>query len=166
MVQPIYADRFDSPVGELGVAVDSEGRLVRLAFLAGGVSGAFAEPALAWRSQPCAQARRQLLEYFARRRKSFELDVHLEGPAFERRVWEELRRIPYGETLSYGKLARRVASPEAAQAIGQANHRNPVAIVIPCHRVVAADGTLVGFGGGIATQRALLDLERGQRTFA
>lgn len=162
----LFADRFETPVGELGVVVDERGRLVRIAFLAGGVPEPFRDEALAWEAPPCAEPRRQLHEYFARERERFELERVVDGPAFERRVWSELCRIPYGSTISYGELARRVGNPEAAQAVGQANHRNPLPIVIPCHRVVGAGGEPIGFGGGVATQRTLLDLERGQRTFA
>ena len=82
------------------------------------------------------------------------------GTPFQRQVWEELRRIPYGETISYGELARRIGRPTASRAVGAANGRNPIAIVVPCHRVIGADGTLIGYGGGLRVKETLLSLER------
>jgi methylated-DNA-[protein]-cysteine S-methyltransferase len=109
---------------------------------------------------------RELGEYFAGDRTAFDLALRPAGSAFERAVWELLEQIPYGETRSYGQLARRLGDPGLAQAIGAANGRNPLAIVVPCHRVVGADGSLVGYAGGLARKRFLLDLEqRGQRLF-
>jgi methylated-DNA-[protein]-cysteine S-methyltransferase len=103
-------------------------------------------------------AARQLGEYFDGRRTEFTVPVHLDGTAFQRSVWAELRRIPYGETISYGELARRVGRPRGPRAVGQANAHNPVAIIVPCHRVVAADG-IGGYAGGLATKRHLLAIE-------
>jgi methylated-DNA-[protein]-cysteine S-methyltransferase len=109
---------------------------------------------------------RELGEYFAGDRTAFDLALRPAGSAFERAVWELLGQIPYGETRSYGQLARQLGDPGLAQAIGAANGRNPLAIVVPCHRVIGADGSLVGYGGGLARKRFLLDLEqRGQRLF-
>jgi methylated-DNA-[protein]-cysteine S-methyltransferase len=105
------------------------------------------------------EAERQLQAYFAGERRAFDLPVMMRGTAFQRRVWEELTEIPYGETWSYGELARRVGAPDAARAVGQALHHNPVPIVVPCHRVVGARGELTGFGGGIDMKRRLLRLE-------
>jgi methylated-DNA-[protein]-cysteine S-methyltransferase len=107
---------------------------------------------------------RQLDEYFAGTRQDFDLTVRLDGTPFQVEVWQQLRAIPYGETISYGELARRVHRPEAARAVGSANGQNPVAIVVPCHRVIGADGSLTGFGGGLEWKQRLLDLERPQRT--
>lgn len=101
----------------------------------------------------------QLAEYFAGTRTAFDLPVDLPGSAFQERVWAELRRIPYGETISYRELARRVGAPAAARAVGRANGSNRLAIVVPCHRVVAANGGLGGYGGGVTAKRHLLDLE-------
>jgi methylated-DNA-[protein]-cysteine S-methyltransferase len=103
----------------------------------------------------------QLTAYFAGERTSFELPLALHGNAFEQRVWAALRTIPYGETTSYGEIARRIGAPTAARAVGLANGRNPIAIIVPCHRVIGANGKLVGFGGGLPMKRALLDLEQG-----
>ncbi len=104
-------------------------------------------------------ATRQLAEYFQGRRRSFDLPLEVRGTPFQQRVWKALRRIPYGETRSYGEIARQVGSPRAARAVGMANHANPVAIVIPCHRVIAAGGALGGYACGIEFKRRLLDLE-------
>jgi methylated-DNA-[protein]-cysteine S-methyltransferase len=109
-----------------------------------------------------ASAAIQLEQYFASERTEFELDIELAGTPFERRVWDEVRAIPYGETASYAEIARRVGRPSACRAVGRANGRNPVALIVPCHRVVGSDGSLTGYAGGIEMKRALLDLERGQ----
>lgn len=107
---------------------------------------------------------RELREYAAGRRRRFTFRVEAMGTAFERQVWRELRRIPYGETATYGEIARRVGRPGAARAVGAANGRNPIPIVVPCHRVVAAGGKLGGYGGGLALKRRLLDLEASGRS--
>lgn len=107
--------------------------------------------------------RRELDEYFAGRRVRFGTAVAPEGTAFQRCVWQELQAIPYGQTISYGDLARRIGAPRAVRAVGAANGANPIAIIIPCHRVIGANGSLTGFGGGLPTKRALLDLEQGKR---
>jgi methylated-DNA-[protein]-cysteine S-methyltransferase len=108
----------------------------------------------------------QLEQYFAGERKEFDLDVEVEGTAFERGVWDAVRAIPYGQTASYAEIARRIGRPDACRAVGRANGRNPLAVIVPCHRVVGSDGSLTGFAGGIAMKRALLDLEQGQRRVA
>jgi methylated-DNA-[protein]-cysteine S-methyltransferase len=105
---------------------------------------------------PLAAAARQLSEYFAGNRRDFDLPMRLEGTAFQRRVWRELVEIPYGKTWSYGELARRIGNPNASRAVGLANGRNPLSIVVPCHRVIGADGSLTGYGGGIERKRWLL----------
>jgi methylated-DNA-[protein]-cysteine S-methyltransferase len=101
----------------------------------------------------------QLEEYFAGTRTSFELALAPDGTAFQRKVWAALRRIPFGETASYGQIARAVGKPAAVRAVGGANHRNPIAIIIPCHRVIGADGSMTGYGGGLRRKRLLLELE-------
>ncbi len=105
------------------------------------------------------RARRQLEEYFAGKRRSFDLPLAPQGTPFQRQVWQTLAGIGYGETLSYGQLAARVGRPTASRAVGAANGRNPLPIVLPCHRVIGADGSLTGFGGGLPTKRFLLRLE-------
>jgi methylated-DNA-[protein]-cysteine S-methyltransferase len=105
------------------------------------------------------EAAEQLTTWFAGGRLDFDLDLAPAGTEFQRHVWSELCRIDYGETISYGELARRVGRPGAARAVGLANGRNPISIIVPCHRVIGADGSLTGYGGGIARKRRLLDLE-------
>jgi len=105
------------------------------------------------------EARRQLDEYFAGRRRSFELPLAPRGTGFQREVWHALTTIPYGETVSYAQLAARIGRPKAMRAVGAANGRNPLPIVLPCHRVIGADGSLTGFGGGLDAKRFLLQLE-------
>jgi methylated-DNA-[protein]-cysteine S-methyltransferase len=107
-----------------------------------------------------AEAARQLAEYFDGERTAFDLPLALAGTAFQQRVWDALRGIGYGETVSYGQLADRIGQPTAARAVGLANGRNPVSIIVPCHRVVGADGSLTGYGGGLDNKHRLLELER------
>jgi methylated-DNA-[protein]-cysteine S-methyltransferase len=102
----------------------------------------------------------QINEYFRGKRKEFSLDLLLEGTEFQKKAWRELVRIPYGETSSYGQVARAVGRPKAGRAVGQANHRNPISIIIPCHRVIGGDGRLVGYGGGLWRKQWLLAHER------
>lgn len=111
-----------------------------------------------------AQAVAQLAEYFAGDRDDFDLPLHLEGPDFEVSTWRAMLTIPFGETISYGEQADRAGYPGAFQAVGAANGRNPLPLVIPCHRVIGSDGSLVGFGGGLQMKRFLLDLEAGIQT--
>jgi methylated-DNA-[protein]-cysteine S-methyltransferase len=144
---------YNSPVGPLRLQA-RDGALVGLELNA--------QPGPEHRDDPVlAEAVDQLTAYFAGERTSFELPLALHGNAFEQRVWAALRTIPYGETTSYGEIARRIGAPTAARAVGLANGRNPIAIVVPCHRVIGANGKLVGFGGGLPMKRALLDLEQG-----
>ena len=105
------------------------------------------------------ETRRQLDEYFEGRRRGFDLSLAPRGTGFQQQVWLALRDIPYGETISYAQLARRLDMPTATRAVGAANGRNPLPIVVPCHRVIGADGSLTGFGGGLPTKRFLLELE-------
>lgn len=109
-----------------------------------------------------ADVKAQLREYFAGERVAFDLALAMDGTPFERRVWSALTEIPYGETCSYGELARSLGQPTAARAVGLANGRNPIAVIVPCHRVIGADGTLTGYGGGLERKRILLELESGQ----
>jgi methylated-DNA-[protein]-cysteine S-methyltransferase len=157
----LYSRLVDSACGPLFCAVDEDGKLVRIEFLGGAPAAALAAPGDsliedAARLEPVA---RQLDEYFAGRRRRFDLDLRPRGTHFQLRVWEALVAIPYGETRSYGEIARALGRPEASRAVGAANGANPIPIVIPCHRVVGADGSLTGFGGGLAVKALLLDLE-------
>jgi methylated-DNA-[protein]-cysteine S-methyltransferase len=106
-----------------------------------------------------ALARTQLREYFDGERTEFDLPLAAKGTEFQKRVWAQLRRIPYGTTISYGELARRIDQPAAVRAVGRANGQNPISVIIPCHRVIGADGSLTGFGGGLDRKRTLLELE-------
>ncbi|TCV91317.1 methylated-DNA-[protein]-cysteine S-methyltransferase [Luteibacter rhizovicinus] len=110
-----------------------------------------------------AHAQAQLEEYFAGTRTTFDLPLAPEGTGFQQKVWMALRAIPFGETASYGDVARRIGHPDAVRAVGAANGANPISIVVPCHRVIGADGRLTGFGGGLPAKRYLLDLERTAR---
>jgi methylated-DNA-[protein]-cysteine S-methyltransferase len=102
----------------------------------------------------------QLGEYFDGERREFDIELDLVGTAFQRRVWEALLTIPYGETRSYGRIAELISSPGAFRAVGLANGRNPIAIIVPCHRVIGANGSLTGYGGGLERKQVLLELER------
>lgn len=106
------------------------------------------------------ETNRQLAEYFEGKRTVFDVPVALKGTVFQQKVWKALQEIPYGETRSYGELARAIGSPKASRAVGGANHNNPVMIIVPCHRVIGANGRLVGFGGGLEAKAYLLKLER------
>jgi methylated-DNA-[protein]-cysteine S-methyltransferase len=105
---------------------------------------------------PLAETVRQLAEYFAGARRAFDLPMRLKGTAFQQRVWRELTEIPYGETWSYGQLAQRINKPSASRAVGLANGRNPISILVPCHRVIGANGSLTGYGGGLERKQWLL----------
>jgi methylated-DNA-[protein]-cysteine S-methyltransferase len=107
----------------------------------------------------------QLEAYFASELKEFTLELHLHGTPFQRSVWEQLLRIPYGETRSYGELAEALGNPGASRAVGLANGKNPISIIVPCHRVVGSDGSLTGYGGGLERKQRLLDFERGAALF-
>jgi methylated-DNA-[protein]-cysteine S-methyltransferase len=154
----IFHSRFESPLGWLLLVGDGE-RLTGLRF-----PRPDGEPAAApegqERADPFREVARQLAAYFAGDLRHFDLPLAPEGTPFQQQVWEALQRIPYGDTISYGELACRIGKPEASRAVGAANGRNPIPVVIPCHRVVGADGSLTGFGGGIEAKRALLELER------
>jgi methylated-DNA-[protein]-cysteine S-methyltransferase len=108
------------------------------------------------------QAAEQLAAYFTGESNTFEVALHAAGTPFQQRVWQALRTIPYGETVTYGQLAELLGQPTASRAVGLANGRNPISIIVPCHRVIGADGSMTGYGGGVARKRWLLDFERGQ----
>jgi methylated-DNA-[protein]-cysteine S-methyltransferase len=117
------------------------------------------EPDWIYSDKPFATAMGQLTEYFDGQRRHFDLPLRPDGTEFQLRVLDELQRIPYGETASYADIAERIGNPKAVRAVGAANGRNPIPIVIPCHRVIGSDGGLTGFGGGLATKETLLRLE-------
>ncbi len=153
-------DTVDTPVGELLVAVTPRG-LCRIDFDPDAAAERLSSRGLrVLRSpRPVDAARRQLDEYFDGRRHVFELELDLAVPQFYRRVLEELSRVPFGQTTTYGALAARAERPKAARAVGTVMNRNPIPIVLPCHRVIGADGSLVGYGGGLDRKRQLLTLE-------
>lgn len=160
-----------TPVGPLGIVATDEA-VVRI-FFAGGeavrpdeASRTLQDEAVRPAEAPTpllAEAARELEAYFAGTRRTFDFPVAPEGTAFQQRVWEALRRIPYGQTRSYRQIAEAIGRPAACRAVGMANNRNPLAIVIPCHRVVGADGSLTGYAGGLEVKARLLELEQNPR---
>ncbi len=153
----------DSPYGPLTLVAD-DGVLCGL-YMAGQRHRPPEETFGAPDDTPFAEAREQLAAYFAGDLKEFGLALRLDGTPFQRRVWEQLARIPYGETRTYGQLADVLGNPKASRAVGLANGRNPIAIIVPCHRVVGASGGLTGYGGGLERKQRLLDFERGTALF-
>ncbi|MDE0853732.1 MAG: methylated-DNA--[protein]-cysteine S-methyltransferase [Nevskia sp.] len=154
-----YFSTIPSPVGELLLLSDGDS-----------LTGLYMQQQAHWEGmQPhwrrddarLRRARAQLRAYFADELKTFELPIRLQGTEFQERVWNELLNIPFGETVSYGELARRLGQPNASRAVGLANGRNPISIIVPCHRVVGSNGQLTGYGGGLPRKRWLLDHERG-----
>lgn len=146
-----------SPVGALTLTAE-RGALIAIDFGAPAGHAAAAPPA----DSVLGEAARQLAAYFAGELRTFDLPLRPSGTPFQLTVWGALRRIPYGETVSYGELARSIGRPTAARAVGSANHRNPLPIVVPCHRVIGADGTLTGYAGGLGVKSALLAIESGR----
>lgn len=146
-----------TPIGELLLAGDEDG--LSLVSFPEGAMRRDPEDDWIYKEKPFAAARRQLTEYFAGERREFDLPVKLSGTEFQLSVLEALRNIPYGETMSYADIARRIGRPKAVRAVGAANGRNPVPIIVPCHRVIGSHGDLTGFGGGLETKEALLRLE-------
>ena len=153
----MYYCHIDTPIGELLLAGE-EGALSMIGFPKGSMRRD-PEPDWIYNEKPLAEARRQLQEYFAGERKAFDLPLQLSGTEFQVSVLEALQKIPYGETVSYGEIAKRIGRPKAMRAVGAANGRNPIPIVVPCHRVIGSSGDMTGFGGGIDTKEALLRLE-------
>jgi len=158
-METLYYSRMSSPVGPLLIGV-SDSALVILEFDRGlpkQVNGVEVE----WRESETKtrRVRKQLEEYFAGKRRDFDLPLDLRGTEFRKSCWEQLLAIPYGETRSYGEIARAVGNPSGFRAVGQANHFNPVAIIVPCHRVLASDRRLGGYGGGLNVKALLLRLE-------
>lgn len=144
--------RMDSPLGTLDIEAEA-GTITAIEFVDGAPTSTD-DPLL-------LEAVDQLRQYFQGTRDRFELPLAPKGTRFQHRVWRELERIPFGTTISYGELARRVGDPRASRAVGAANGKNPIAIVIPCHRVIGADGTLTGYAGGVERKAALLRRETG-----
>ncbi|OMC41542.1 cysteine methyltransferase [Mycobacterium sp. GA-1841] len=147
----------DSPVGLLTLA-GRDGRLMHLRM----VDQTYEPSRADWEVDDTAftEAVDQLAAYFAGERTEFDLELDMVGTDFQRRVWDALRTIPYGETCSYGEIARQIGSPGASRAVGLANGHNPIGIIVPCHRVIGANGSLTGYGGGLERKRTLLELEK------
>ena len=164
MQSTLFHTEVDSPLGPLSLCGTARG-LTGL-FMHEHLHGPSDAQRGGWQREEerFADARTQLAEYFAGQRRTFEVAIDreaLSGTGFQRRVWAALEAIPYGVTVSYGELARRIGQPAAVRAVGLANGRNPLSIIVPCHRVVGANGTLTGYGGGTERKRWLLDLESG-----
>lgn len=158
-MEPLYYSRFDSPAGLLVVVTSTRG-ILRLEF--DGRSRALdstGEPPTSTQVALAEDCRLQLDEYFAGSRRDFTVPLDLRGTPFQLACWNALLTIPYGETRTYADIARVVGRPQGFRAVGLANNRNPIAIIVPCHRVIASDGTLCGYGGGLDLKRKLLELE-------
>lgn len=153
----MYYCFFDTPIGELLLAGDVD-RLSMIGFPKGAMRR---DPEADWiyNEQPFETVCEQLGEYFCGQRKEFDLPLKLSGSKFQISVLEALLQIPYGETMSYSAIAKQIGNPKALRAVGAANGRNPIPIVVPCHRVIGSGGDLTGFGGGLDTKEALLRLE-------
>lgn len=161
----LYVRIVPSPIGALTLVVDEADALTQIFFSPVAEGQPLPAPLsapqqpLRWDDRRGGQAAAELAEYFAGRRRAFGVPLAWHGTPFQQAVWAELRAIPYGVTISYGELAQRIGSPGAARAVGRANATNPIPIIVPCHRVVGADGTLTGFAGGLAVKERLLGLE-------
>ena len=153
----MYYCYFETPIGELLLAGEANA-LAMIGFPKGSMRR---DPEDDWiyKEEPFVEVRRQLTEYFAGKRKAFDLPLALAGTEFQVSVLEALRSIPYGETTSYGAIAKQIGRPKAVRAVGAANGRNPIPIIVPCHRVIGSSGDLTGFGGGLDTKAELLRLE-------
>jgi len=153
----MYYCYFDTPIGELLLAGEADA-LSMIGFPKGAMRR---DPEADWiyNEVPFEIVRRQLAEYFAGERKDFDLPLSLSGTEFQVAVLKALQQIPYGETMSYGAVAKQIGRPKAVRAVGAANGRNPIPIIVPCHRVIGTSGDLTGFGGGLDTKAALLRLE-------
>ena len=141
----------ETPVGRLLLRADAIG-LVEIRFGAREIRTAETEILM--------RAERELRAYFSGELREFDVPLHPSGTEFRMRVWNELRAVPYGTTVTYGELARRIGQPNAARAVGMANHANPLPIIVPCHRVIGADGSLTGYAGGLEIKRKLLEVEK------
>jgi methylated-DNA-[protein]-cysteine S-methyltransferase len=153
----IWYDYLSTPIGSLLLAASTQG--LRDVWFETGKHRKEPPPHWQRNAAKLAFASRQLEEYFAGERQTFELPLHPLGTPFQVQVWQTLAGIPYGTTISYAELARRIAQPRAVRAVGAANGRNPLPIILPCHRVIGSNGSLTGFGGGLPTKRFLLDME-------
>jgi len=160
----LYKSDIDTIIGTLRVAVDEDACVCAVEFLKNGQpkipiikklsNDVVADPG------KCKTATTEIIEFLDGKRTSFSVNAKMTGTDFQKKVWDELTQIPYGETISYRELAERIGNPKAIRAVGSANGKNPVSIIVPCHRVIGSDGSLTGFGGGLENKRKLLELER------
>jgi methylated-DNA-[protein]-cysteine S-methyltransferase len=155
----IYHTTVSSPIGDLLLL--SDGVALRALWMQAGPTALVPEAGWVADDGPFGQVTAQLRQYFAGERTVFDVPLTLDGTPFQQRVWSALREIPYATTISYGELARRIGQPSASRAVGLANGRNPISVIVPCHRVIGADGSLTGYGGGLERKQLLLGLEAG-----
>jgi methylated-DNA-[protein]-cysteine S-methyltransferase len=165
-MKPCFVHQFPTPICDVFAAMNAEGALILLYFLGerhsaeevlGELRAKGYEPQ--WNAEALSEVTKQTADYFSGQRKDFSLPLAPEGTTFQQRVWQELLKIPHGETISYGELATRVGNPKASRAVGAANGQNPVSLMIPCHRVIGSDKSLTGYGGGLNVKEALLKHE-------
>jgi len=161
MTTTTYYSTIDSPLGQ--IFLQGDGQLLTGLFMP--QHKGWRGPDASWQPSdaPFSIVRQQLAEYFAGERQQFDVPLKLAGTPFQQRVWHELVRIPFGTTITYAQLAQRIGQPTASRAVGHANGRNPISILVPCHRVIGADGKLTGYGGGLDKKEWLLAWERSPR---
>ncbi|HET7002888.1 MAG TPA: methylated-DNA--[protein]-cysteine S-methyltransferase [Puia sp.] len=150
----------DSPVGRLTLIANQKKRLTAIRWENDDPNGLTQEPAEDVDDPVLLKVEQQLREYFKGERQIFSLDLEFNGTEFQKKVWNALLTIPFGETRSYGDIARQIGNPKSVRAVGAANGKNPISIVIPCHRVIGSSGKLIGFGGGMENKALLLNLEK------
>ena len=153
----VYWSLIDTPFQKMAAWVDEQGRLLRFNLRADGA--ALVDPTAENNSRKLAEVQRQVTEYADGKCRDFEFELKAEGPDFDQKVWKALLGIPFGTTTSYGAVAKAIGHPTAARAVGAANGANPIALIVPCHRVIGSDGTLTGYGGGLPLKRKLLEHE-------
>ncbi|MBI3677639.1 MAG: methylated-DNA--[protein]-cysteine S-methyltransferase [Proteobacteria bacterium] len=153
----IYWAPIASKFGKFAAWVDGEGRLLRFHLRSSGA--AHVDRDAERNEKKLANVQKQMAEYDAGKRRDFEFELAAEGSSFQHEVWNALVEIPFGETTSYGALAKRLGYPNGARAVGLANGQNPIGLIVPCHRVIGSDGSLIGYGGGLPLKRALLEHE-------
>ena len=158
MTATIYCSQITSPLGTL--YLEGDGQFLTGLYLPDHQGQPSPRAGRRESAAPFDAVREQLAEYFAGARQAFDLPLQLAGSPFQLRVWQELVRIPYGSTITYAQLGQRIGRPAASRAVGQANSRNPISIIVPCHRVIGSSGKLTGYAGGLDAKRWLLDWER------
>ena len=149
---------YSTGIGKIGIA--DNGEAITGVYFAGENDLQYEENVHINETGLIREAAAQLMDYLDGKRRAFEVPIAMDGTEFQQAVWNALREIPYGETRSYRQIAERIGRPKACRAVGMANNRNPVAVIVPCHRVIGADGSLIGYGGGLDTKERLLKLEK------